>query len=79
MPMVVKKHLHDLIRDKYFAHEAAIDRVAIHAMAQRDAEELMKLFNAVYEAGFESAVDGYKDQLKKMGYKVNIRYANDGV
>ncbi len=75
----VRRHLYEMLKGRYRAHEAAIDRAAAFTPAQRDAEELMRLFQAVYEAGFEAAVDGYREQLKKMGYKVSVVQAKDGV
>lgn len=72
VPGLVKKYIYEIIKEKYHAHEVAIDRCASHLTAQRDAQDFMELVHAVYKSGFEDAVSQYKSELKKIGYNVKI-------
>ncbi len=65
----------DILKQKYNQNENIIDRVSSHMLIKKDAEDFMQLVSDIYQRGFADAVDGYKEQLAKLGYKVKIDYS----
>lgn len=68
----IKKYLFEILRDRYVKNEKFIDRLASTITTNEDYESLGALVADVFETGFMKAVNEYKDQLAKVGLKVNI-------
>lgn len=68
----IKKYIHDILKDKFWAHEKFVDRMATWFQTKDDLESFGKLMVELYESGFLRAVDQYSEQMKSLGYKVNI-------
>jgi hypothetical protein len=68
----IKKHIFELIKERYSKNEKFIERIASGITTKEDYESLGRLITDLYEAGFLRAVDQYRDQFTKMGMKVNI-------
>ena len=69
---LAKKYAFDLLKDRYAANEQFIDRITYHLATEQDVRDFAKLFVDAYEQGFLKAVNDYKEQLRKIGYEVNI-------
>ena len=68
----IKKYLFDMLKERYSRSADYIERLASGVTTKGDYEALGSLMADVYEAGFLRAVDQYKEQLAKMGMKVNV-------
>jgi len=68
----VKKYMFDILQERYRRNERYIERMAAAALTKEDYDGIGSLAADLYEAGFMRAVDQYKDQLAKIGMKVNI-------
>lgn len=68
----IKKYLFELLGAKYMRNEKFIERLTSTVSTKDDYEALGNLVVDIFETGFLKAVDGYKDQLAKMGLKVNV-------
>jgi hypothetical protein len=68
----IKKYLFELLGHKYARNEKFIDRLASTVATKEDYESLGNLVVDIFETGFLKAVDGYKDELAKMGLRVNV-------
>ena len=70
--MAIKKHIFDMIKEKYIKNEKFIERLTTYVTTKEDYESFGSLLVDVYEAGFMRALDQYKEQLAKMGMTVNV-------
>lgn len=68
----VRKYLFDMLKERYSRNAEYIERLAAGITTKVDYDALGSLMADVYEAGFVRAVDQYKEQLAKVGMKVNI-------
>jgi hypothetical protein len=68
----IKKYLFEMLKERYPKNERFIDRLASTVSTKEDYEALGSLMVDIFESGFLKAVNEYKDQLAKMGLKVNI-------
>jgi hypothetical protein len=68
----VRKYLFDMLKERYARNADYIERMAAGITTKGDYEAIGSLMADVYEAGFVRAVDQYKEQLAKMGMKVNV-------
>lgn len=68
----LKKYLFEILKDRYWKNEKYIERLAASTMVQDDYDGLGSLIVDVFELGFLRAVDQYKDQMAKMGLRVQI-------
>jgi hypothetical protein len=68
----VRKYLFEMLKERYTRNADYIERMAAGVTTKGDYEALGSLMADVYEAGFVRAVDQYKEQLAKMGMKVNV-------
>lgn len=68
----VRKYLFEMLQERYSRNADYIERLSAGVTTKGDYEALGSLMADVYEAGFVRAVDQYKEQLAKMGMKVNV-------
>lgn len=68
----IRKYLFEILRDRYMKNEKFIDKLATTITTNEDYESLGSLVVDIFELGFLKAVGEYKDQLAKMGLRVNI-------
>lgn len=68
----IKRYLFDLLRERYAKNEKFIDRISSTISTKEDYEALGGLVVDIFETGFLKAVNEYRDQLAKMGLRVNI-------
>lgn len=68
----IKKYLFEMLQERYEKNEKFIDRLAGVISNQEDYQALGTLVVDIYEIGFLKAVNEYKDQLAKMGLRVNV-------
>lgn len=68
----IKRYLFEILQERYSKNEKFIDRIAATVVTKEDFDGLGSFVTDIFEAGFLRAIDQYKDQLHKMGVKVNI-------
>lgn len=68
----VKKYLSEILKDRYGKNADCVERLAAGVSTRADYESLGTLVADIYEAGFLRAVDQYKEQLAKVGMRVNV-------
>jgi deoxyhypusine synthase len=68
----VRKYLFDMLKDRYPKNADYIERLASGVITKTDYESLGSLMADVYEAGFMRAVEQYKEQMAKLGMRVNV-------
>lgn len=61
-----------MLKERYERNKGYIDRISVATLTREDYESLGRLMADVYESGFVRAVDQYKEQMSKLGLKVNI-------
>jgi len=69
---VVKKYLFEMLQDRYGKNEPIIERIASMLPLEKDLEAFNKLMADVYEKAYHKCVADHKEQLAKLGFKVNI-------
>lgn len=69
---VIRKHLFDILKDKYPAEDDIVDRIAKSLITQKDMEAFGSLIGSLYMAGFMEAVEQNKAMFEKLGHKVEI-------
>lgn len=70
--IAIKKYLFEILKERYGRSSGYIDRLAVGTMTRDDYESLGALVADIYEAGFMRAVDQYKEQMSKLGMKVEV-------
>jgi GTP1/Obg family GTP-binding protein len=70
--IVIKKYLFEMLGERYIKNEKFIDRLTSVVTTKEDYENLGTFITDIFEVGFIRAVDQYKEQLAKIGMKVNI-------
>lgn len=75
--LAVKKHLSQALPKTYTESiDQCVDRI-MHSMAtKQDVESLMKLFNALYYAGYNNAFDAVDKTLKEHNLKLKLSRPN---
>jgi hypothetical protein len=71
---VIKKHLFDILKDKYPADDDVIDRIAKSLITPKDIEAFGSLVSSLYTAGYMVAVEQNRELFEKLGHKVEISY-----
>lgn len=61
-----------MLQERYSKNEKFIDRIAATIVTKEDYDGLGSFVTDIFELGFLRAMDQYKEQLQKMGIKVNI-------
>jgi len=70
--IAIKKYLFDILKERYNKNEKFIERLSSQTLTKEDYENLGILIADIFELGFLRAVDQYREQLLKMGVKINI-------
>lgn len=70
--LAIRKYMFEMLKERYSKNERFIERLASNVATKEDYDSLGALMADVYEAGFVRAVDQYREQLAKVGMKVNI-------
>jgi hypothetical protein len=73
----MKKLLFDLLKDKYPEHEEMISRLATVVVTEKDYSAVTKMLIDIYYKGFSQAVEAQRDQLEKLGYKVQVYHGSN--
>lgn len=68
----LKKWFYELLKEKYPQYEVIIERVGISMVTDHDLEEFGKLVMDVFTTGYLKAVNDYKDQAEKLGFKIKV-------
>lgn len=68
----IKKLLSEMLKGNYSQHEDIIARITSVIITEKDYSEMTKMLIDLYQKGFTQAVESQKEQLEKIGYKVNI-------
>jgi hypothetical protein len=70
---VIKKYLVNIIADKYDpALDDVADRLTVGIVNKRDAENLIRLLGALYEAGYNQAIEAAQAAMAERGLKVKV-------
>lgn len=70
--VAIKRYLFEVLKERYKKNENFIERVASVVVTKEDYQALGSFVADLYEAGFMRAVDQYKEQMAKLGLKVNV-------
>lgn len=70
--ITIKRYLFEILQERYSKNEKFIDRIASTVITKEDYDGLGSFVTDIFEIGFLRAVNQYKDQLNKMGVRVNI-------
>lgn len=70
--VAIKRYLFEMLKDRYRKNERYIDRVALSTVTREDYESLGALLADVYESGFMRAVEQYKENISRLGLKVEV-------
>lgn len=70
--ITIKRYLFEILQERYAKNEKFIERMASTVVTKEDYDGLGSLVTDLFEIGFLRAIDQYKEQLNKMGIKVNI-------
>jgi hypothetical protein len=68
----LKRYLYDILKDKYAKHHDVIERIASNLQTEKDLQNFSALVVELFEMAYTKAVEDYKGELKKLGYKVDI-------
>ena len=74
--LALKKFMATVLGQKYSDHEELIHRATFYLVTDKDMASFGKMVNDLYEIGYMKAVNDYKDQLQKLGIKINISQKN---
>lgn len=74
---ILKKYIYELIQGKYVSYEDLLDRLSVYLVTDKDMTDFVGLLNEIYTLGFQHAIQQQKDQLDKLGIKVNIVQKED--
>lgn len=70
--VAIKKYLFEMLKDRYGRSTKYIDRLALGTVTKEDYESLGVLLADVYESGFMRAVDQYKENISRLGLRVEV-------
>ena len=70
--LALKQFMVKILGQKYFEYEDLIHRTTFYLVTDKDLISFSKMIGEIYELGYMKAVADYKDQLQKIGIKVNI-------
>ena len=69
----IKRFAHQFLQERYAKHEKYLDRIASQIGTEEDLESFSKLLLDIFESGFMKAFEEYKEQLNRLGYKLQIK------
>ena len=68
----IKKVMFDLMKDKYHKNEQIIDRISGLLTTENDIKNFFTMVTDIYESAYMKSVEDHRQQLQKLGLKVNI-------
>ena len=68
----VKKYLVEMLKERYTKHDPYISRLASTMNTDEDVKGFSAFIADVYEAGFMKAYSDYREELKKLGYGLQV-------
>lgn len=68
----LKKWFVELLKEDYIPHDTIIERTAMALTTDKDIEDFGKLIGQVYEKGYRKAIEDYKGEIEKLGFKLNM-------
>ncbi len=70
--IALKQFMATMLGQKYLEYEELLNRTTFYLVTDKDIASFGKMMNDIYELGYMKAVGDYKDQLQKIGVKVNV-------
>lgn len=70
--IALKRFMATVLGQKYLDYDDLLQRSTCYLVTEKDIALFSKMISDIYELGYMKAVDDYKDQLQKHGYKINI-------
>lgn len=70
--VALKQHMATILKDRVHKHVDIIERLAHFCKTDGDLEAFGAMVVDIYELGYFSALDQYKDLLKQLGYSVTV-------
>lgn len=70
--IALKRYMATVLGQKYVEYEELLHRATFYLVTDKDMASFGKMISDIYELGYMKAVVDYKDQLQKIGVKVNI-------
>lgn len=70
----LNKWFTDLLGNRYDGNEEIVERIAASLVTNKDLENFTKLLTAVYQLGYQKALQDNQKQLEALGYKVDIKF-----
>lgn len=68
----LKRYLYEILKDKYPKHHDIVERIASNLQTEKDLQNFGALVVELFEMAYAKAVEDYKAELGRMGYKVDI-------
>lgn len=68
----LKRYLYEILKDKYPKHHDIVERIGSNLQTEKDLQNFSALVIELFEMAYAKAVEDYKVELGKMGYKVDI-------
>lgn len=70
--VVIHRHLHQILQERYSKHTNIADRISAYLVTEGDMQEFANLLTDVMDISYSRAVNDCKKQFEKLGYAVNI-------
>ena len=70
--IALKRFMATILGQKYSEYEELLQRSTFYLVTDKDMASFGKMVSDLYDLGYMKAVADYKDQLQKIGVKVNI-------
>jgi len=68
----LKKWFVELLGKDFTPHNNIIERISSAIVTEQDMKEFGGLITTVYEKAYRKAVDDYREQVEKLGLKINV-------
>jgi len=69
----VKQYLIDVLKERYGKHDDYVVRLSMAISTAEDVKKFGELIADIYESGFLRAYGEYQEELKKLGYNLNVK------
>lgn len=66
----LKRWFSELLKEKYSQHDTIVERISSALATDKDVEDFGKLIMEVYYSAYMKAVNEYKSQAEKLGFKI---------
>lgn len=71
--VVAKKYLFDILQERYQSNEPIISRMTHYLTSEKDVKDFCQIAADAFSKGYSKAVEDYKEQLSKLGYKATLK------